>query len=72
MKFKRLIINGLKKSPNSRICAERVARQEYRNIRGRKRINSLTISALTFFRQKPVEPDKSPCMGIRGTLLVLG
>ncbi|EFU31692.1 hypothetical protein HMPREF6485_0337 [Segatella buccae ATCC 33574] len=43
MKFKRLIINGLKKSPNSRICTERVARQEYRNIRGRKRTNSLTI-----------------------------
>ena len=43
VKFKRLIISILKTSSKSLICAEQVVGCKYRNMRGRKRINSLTV-----------------------------
>ena len=50
IKFKRLIISVLKTSPKSLIYAERIVDCKYRNIRGRKRRNSLTV----------IYPDISP------------
>ena len=50
IKFKRLIISVLKMSPKSLIYAERIVDCKYRNIRGRKRRNSLTV----------IYPDISP------------
>ena len=50
IKFKRLIISVLKMSPKSLIYAERIVGCKYRNIRGRKRRNSLTV----------IYPDISP------------
>lgn len=44
IKFKRLIISVLKMSPKSLIYAERIVDCKYRNIRGRKRRNSLTVT----------------------------
>lgn len=43
IKFKWLIISVLKMSPKSLIYAERIVDCKYRNIRGRKRRNSLTV-----------------------------
>lgn len=50
IKFKWLIISVLKMSPKSLIYAERIVGCKYRNIRGRKRRNSLTV----------IYPDISP------------